>query len=287
MNEEYKTHLIFSDLEKYTHFYQQLESETWLWTNFVIKAGTNIDFPMFRGMKNTLESIKILLNNGKINDAFTLCRKYRDSTLINIYFSLQVKEKEDEFAKISLEDFNSDDHLKKQLNEIHDKNNLNYINDWIQGEITKEIRNELRYKKIFNKIKASEYLKEINSFFDQKSDDLLEARLNNHTHYNSLEYFYLNDSTPYNSKKKVALLSELQNDITYIFVRHFIWLFTLKDNYMMDSEHRDSLEIGMTPPKNSEYWVTPFIQEIFDDVIKKNKPKLAEILKNNTRMELK
>jgi hypothetical protein len=42
----------------------------------------------------------------------------------------------------------------------------------------------------------------------------------------------------------------------------------------------------MTPEENSQYWVAPFIQDIFDNVIKINRPDIANEIKRHTQMEL-
>jgi hypothetical protein len=42
----------------------------------------------------------------------------------------------------------------------------------------------------------------------------------------------------------------------------------------------------MTPPENSQYWVASYIQEIFDDLIKKRRPDIANLIREKTSMEL-
>jgi len=55
---------------------------------------------------------------------------------------------------------------------------------------------------------------------------------------------------------------------------------------MMSSDYIDSLECGITPEEGSQYYVAPFVQKIFNDVIKKNRSDLAKIIKSNTSMKL-
>ena len=85
---------------------------------------------------------------------------------------------------------------------------------------------------------------------------------------------------------RIKLLNQLSEDMKNIFIKHLVWLFSLKDNYMMASDYIDYLDMGETPPENSQYWVAPFVQEIFDDIVKKNRPDLAEELIKSTCMEL-
>ena len=54
----------------------------------------------------------------------------------------------------------------------------------------------------------------------------------------------------------------------------------------MSSDYIDYLEAGMKPKEDSQYWVAPFIQEIFSDVIDKKRPDIATELKNNSEMQL-
>lgn len=49
-------------------------------------------------LKNTLESIKTLIETGKINDGFGLVRKYFEGVIIDIYKTVYLREKYD-FSK--------------------------------------------------------------------------------------------------------------------------------------------------------------------------------------------
>jgi len=200
------------------------------------------------------------LKHGKINDAFSLTRKYYDNVVINIY------------ALLYLEDNHSLDNF------IVEK-----INDWVQN---KEKLPE--YKVMNNYIRKSSRLKSINDLiFTGDYYQKMRQRLNDHTHYNYFKYMVYNDNQKvdvYNNR--IKFLEQLNIDIKNIFILHFIWLFSIKDNYMMSSDYIDYLDFGKTPPENSQYWVAPFVQNIFDDVIKKNRPDLAEEFKKSTCMEL-
>ena len=62
-------------------------------------------------------------------------------------------------------------------------------------------------------------------------------------------------------------LDRFSKDVQDIFVLHLGYIFFLNNHYMISSYHLGSLECGMQPEEDSQYWVAPFIQEIFDDVI--------------------
>ncbi|MBU1297552.1 MAG: hypothetical protein KKB77_00145 [Bacteroidetes bacterium] len=55
---------------------------------------------------------------------------------------------------------------------------------------------------------------------------------------------------------------------------------------MLSSDYVDSMDLGLTPEEDSQYLVAPFIQEIFDKVIKKNRMDLALEIKSHTAMKL-
>ena len=77
------------------------------------KAIGNIDTYVYLSMHGTVESIKIVLLAGRINDAYALLRKYYDSVVINVYSNLYLKD------NFSIENF------------VVEK-----INNWRQGKET-------------------------------------------------------------------------------------------------------------------------------------------------------
>lgn len=81
-------------------------------------------------------------------------------------------------------------------------------------------------------------------------------------------------------------MDSFSKDLQDIFIMHLSYLFYLNDHYMMSSDYVDSLEFGMEPEEDSLYWVAPAIQEIFNKVIKANRPDIAQIIKSKTSMKL-
>jgi hypothetical protein len=98
--------------------------------------------------------------------------------------------------------------------------------------------------------------------------------------------FYNDDQIFDVYNNRIKFLEQLSIYLRNIFIQHFVWLFSIKDNYMMSSDYIDYLDMSMTPPENSQYWVATFIQKIFDEIIKQHRPDLAEELKKSTNMEL-
>jgi hypothetical protein len=54
----------------------------------------------------------------------------------------------------------------------------------------------------------------------------------------------------------------------------------------MSSDYIDSLDCGVTPEPDSQYFVAPFVQEIFDTLITKNRADLSTEIKKKTIMRL-
>ncbi len=88
----YKDHPVFIQLSEYAEFYKNLSFSIFGFVTRGTKAICNIDSCIFSSMQGTLESIKDILVNGRINDAYALLRKYYDSAIINIYISLYLND---------------------------------------------------------------------------------------------------------------------------------------------------------------------------------------------------
>jgi len=209
-------------------------------------------------MQGTLESIKDILIKGRINDSYALLRKYYDSTIINVYSNLYLND------NFSLENF------------VVEK-----IDYWIKG---KEKLPE--YRVMSQYIRDSEKLTEINKLLhSDETYKSIRERCNDHTHYNFYQNMLFNDNEIY-LKNRLDSLNTFLKDLNNIFMLHFSYLFYLNGHYMTSSDYVDSLECGVTPEEDSQYYVAPFIQKIFDNVIKKNRMDLAEKIKSNTCMKL-
>jgi len=254
----YTEHRVFEQLAKYSEFYDSLVSSTMQFVSMGTGSVPNIDTHVFASMQGTLESIREILSHGRINDAYALLRKYYDAAIINIYTNLYL-----------------DDHFSIE-NFVVEK-----IDNWLNGkEQLPDIRSMNNY------IQKSEKASQIYMLLHQdKRYSELRDRCNNHTHYNFYYNILLNNHKLF-SEKKVAVLNKFAKDLENIFILHLSYLFYIKDHYMTASNYIDCLDCGMTPEPDSQYWVAPFIQEIFDTVIKKNRMDLALEIKSQTAMQL-
>jgi hypothetical protein len=258
MDSAYKNHHVFEQLSKYAEFYKSLSFSIVGFISQGTKSVINIDAYIYSSIQGTLESIKDILIQGRVNDAYALLRKYYDVAMINIYSDLYLAD------HFSLENF------------VVDK-----INNWLQG------RDKLpEYRVMSQYIRGSRKLAKVTGLiYKDKTYKELRDRCNAHTHYNLYYYLLLNINEIY-LKDRIAILDRLSKDLEDIFVWHLAYLFYLNDHYMMSSDYLDSLDAGLIPEEGSQYHVAPFVQEIFDSVIKKSRMDLAQEIKAQTAMLL-
>jgi hypothetical protein len=257
-NVDIKKHPIFSELSEYISFYKSLSLAIFQFSTLGTTAICNIDSCVISSIQGTIESIRLILKDGKINDAYALTRKYHDSVVINIYECLYLKK------HCSIDNFI----VKK-------------INDWLHGKAPLP-----RYRQMKKLITESPELYKINELLDLENYyKEIRERCNDHTHYNFFSYMMMNDNQVHIEKKSI-IMNDMSKDIRDIFIKHFVLLFTINGHYMTSSDYIDSLECGLEPEEGSQYFVAPFIQNCFDNIIKKHRNDLAVELKSSTFMDL-
>lgn len=85
---------------------------------------------------------------------------------------------------------------------------------------------------------------------------------------------------------RISNLDTFLKDLDDLFIQHFMFVFSIKGHYMMSSDYTDYRDLGMEPPEDSQYWVAPFIQQVFNEIVKENRKDLVELLKQSTKMKL-
>jgi len=258
IEKEYLEHRIFEKLDGYANFYSSLGLRIMGFIPHGIKGFFNIDTYLYTSIQGTLESMRDILTKGRINDSYALLRKYYDSTIINIYSILYLSD------NYSIENF------------VVEK-----IDNWVKG---KEKLPE--YRVMSNYIRTSNKLTKMNELLYK--DDRYKAirdRCNDHTHYNFYRNVLLNDNALY-LRNRAKSLDYFSNDLQNILIMHLCYLFYLNDYYMSSDDYIMALESNITPEVNSQYFVAPFIQNIFDSVIKKYRMDLYEEIKSKTCMML-
>lgn len=263
LNKEYLEHSVFRQLTEYADFYRSLSDSIMSWISQGTNSAINIDTYVFSSIQGTLESINDILLKGRINDAYALLRKYYDATIINLYSNLYLSD------NFSIDNF------------IVEK-----INNWVKGKETIPGFGTMS-EYIIKSNKVSEITKLIynTGAFKGSSFEDLRQRCNDHTHYLYYHNLLSNDNEVY-LQNRLSTLDSFSKDLKDIFILHLSYLFYQNDHYMMSSDYVDSLDCGLTPDEDSQYWVAPFIQDIFDKIIKVNRPDIAETIKSKTAMKL-
>ncbi len=256
---EYREHQVFDVLTEYAEFYQSLSFSIYSFISNGTGSGYNTDSYVFSAIQGTIESIKDILIKGRINDSYALLRKYYDSAIINTYTNLYLSE------NFSLDNF------------VVEK-----IDQWIKGK--KQLPD---FRKMSQYIRESKKMSEINEllYVREKRYKGIRGRCNDHVHFNSYQNILYNDNQIF-LKDRLDALNTFSHDLDNIFILHFSYLFILNDQYMMASDYVDCLDCGLTPEKDSQYFVAPFIQAIFDKVVKKIRIDIAELIKMNSAMKL-
>lgn len=254
----YKEHRVFAELERYAKFYERLAMSVFSFASMGTKAICNIDTYVYSSMQGTVESIKTILLAGRINDAYALLRKYYDSAVINVYSNLYLHD------NFSIENF--------VVERIH---------NWLQG---KEALPE--YRVMSQYIRASDALRPINDLLN--IDDRykrLRARCNDHTHYNFFRSVMLNDDEVH-IENRGWWLERFAEDVKDVFVLHLGYVFFLNGHYMMSSDYMDALDCNTQPEEGSQYWVAPFVQDIFSEVVTPRRPDITATIKASSAMQL-
>jgi hypothetical protein len=258
LEKEYLENPVFDQLTEIASFYDALSDTTMGFVSQGTRAIANLDTYVFTSISGTVESIKEILYNGRLNDAYALLRKYYDSTMINIYTNLYLND------HFSIDNFF-----------------VEHIDNWRSGKETIP-----EYRIISQYIKGSNRLKPITDLLQQnKLYREIRERCNDHTHYNFYYNLLLNDNQ-IRLDDRVKAIIRFQADLIAIFIQHFAYLFYLNEHYMMSSDYVDYLDMGMTPEEDSQYWVAGFIQEAFDKYVKIYRPDIAQELKTKISMKL-
>jgi hypothetical protein len=258
---EYQSHKIFKLCEEYAEFYEQFSFSIMGFTQPGTKSIINMDSYIYTSMAGTLESISLILEKARVGDAYALLRKYYDSITINIY------------TNIYLEDNHS---IEKPI--------VEEITNWLNGSNTLP-----EYRIMSSYIRESERLKLLTDIINK--DDRykkIRNRCHDYLHYNTFESVLINDNQGFYDSHKIrqTTLDNLAKDLTNLFILHLAHIFYIHDHYMMSEDYIGALELGINPEKDSQHWVSPFVQEIFQKTINRDRPDLYKLIKEKTFMFL-
>ena len=256
---EYHSHALFTSLDRYMEFYEQLSDLIMTFpTNHMEELIINLDTYLYMSIRGTLDSIHMTVHEGHVNDGYALVRKYYDLVILSLYLDQYLNDSSDE-----------------------DVVAVNQIKNWLYG---KERLPNYEYMK--DQLKSSKQLEPIFRKLLQTDGryKTIRDRSNNHMHNNHFYSILLNDKDYYIDRKRS--LDLLNSDVTDLFVLHMTCVFFTNEHYMMSTDYIDHLECNMKPPPDSQYWVAPFVQTIFDEVLNKRRPDVCAVIKKETSMYL-
>ena len=273
--EWYTSHKVFERLSAIKNFYTVIFNrsfgfiETPLTKNFI-----NTKCVLYPSIEGTIDSINILLNNGHINDAFALIRKYSDAIVLDIYKSIIIKE--------TYEQFFNDVSWEVIAN--------NKVSDWINAKsplMAEHPQEEM--KKIASTFPNIVSIMKLNP---KKDDNCLYNKIrnlcNDNMHYNSFHIFLWNDSNYLkgNTKTTIKLLNNVYACLTFLSSMHFAFLYEYHPEYFMSSDYVDYLDFGEQPPTGAERWVAPYLNEFFSKVVYTHNKELGDYLISLDLMDL-
>ena len=186
----------------------------------------------------TLKTIQFCCEYGHLADVNVLVRKYRDDLFFYLYVFLGANS-----------DLLSTDNLTK-----HEQN----INRWVSNDLRNlHISDILKY--IANDPSLNLAIKKYDM---EASFQIIGKKLNNFVHGNGISY-YNKWHWRYSRDELKKSVDDIRHGLDYI-TTVFVFLLTLiKPSCIMSYDYIDSLDCGMNPLEQSQYWVAPFIQEFF------------------------
>lgn len=254
----YQNHSVFEKIDHMKAYYDGLSDTCFHFIPNGTLGAANYASYVYMSICTTLDSIKMLLKTGHITDAFVLIRKLFDTVLVEIYFDVVRKDRFDWIENFVVKD----------------------VDEWLKGKhripktdkILTAFKNSPSTKKLFPFFGWDTYLK--------KNRELLDDSV----HVNRYSSILLNCPSVY-IEDRMQQLKNADIILNQIVLIHMAFIFYLNGHYMMASDHIDYLDMGMTPPEGSEYWLANYAQDAFDEFIKPHE-RLATFIKEHSTMEI-
>lgn len=276
--EDYDDNIIFTELSYMMSFYDSLsvchipsfEYTAWFSKSKIFSTPTYI----YNAIAGTIESISVLLRNGRCNDAFALVRKYCDSIILDIYKILLTKRIDNQFYESLSFDVYENNELKK----------------WIDSEDQLYSEREIK-SKVYNEIIKN--FPALTKMFKLNAQNTLYHKLrticNDNMHYNYFWTIFANDAEMIKARKEFrdVILKNISKALRLFFTIHFSLIYEGAPGYMASSDYMDYLDMGQQPPEGSERWVSPPVLEAFIKIIKKYYPKIADYIINLDLLDFK
>lgn len=263
IGKDYYDHKVFQTLKDIIGFYGCVSYRSFSFPIYPLKNGLrNLDCDLFSSIGGTLESVSVILMNGRINDGYSLLRKYNDAIVIQTYIEIEALK-----GNPILKNFDA-----KSIGKLEEWTLK--VNDFVKDD-----------KKMYKTILEHEKLKEINGIMNirRKDSDYSKYRdlCNDNVHYNSFKYFLLN-KYEYNEgvykKEALKALDELDEIVKNLFCLHFAYIKCLHGEYFME-------DIDFVDPKllqeGYQLGLCPFVTDMIENYVKPFNPQLTDYLLRN------
>ncbi len=280
--EEFAAHQIFKEIDQTISVYESLSDLVFGQITPTRSFIGNLDSCFFDSIEGTVESIKTVLLTGRIADAYTLMRRLLEVSWLHVYVMLRFEEsndrgvgKQEEFGAMDFEKF------FELLRQAAQKGiYVEEIEEWLAGD--KSLPWLSRFSDV---IATSPKLSQLNLLFDEDAYEQLSNRCNDHVHVNFFRNLRMNDKN-LDGEHQMAQLEQFAKDLRDLLIRHLAYVFFFHPEYMASSDYVDALECGQEPVEGSQYWIAPFVQEVFDELVTPTCPDITEFIKQQSSMEL-
>ena len=207
----------------------------------------NIASIIFSAIENRLKTLRFAVENKFISDAYVLIRMIYEDILTFIYIEAKMNGKyEDKIVQQWI--------LGKEK-----------LHDLKMNDLVKFLTKNHKIKECFNVLDVACKYKDIKQY------------CNDYVHNNYLKNLILNTNTHVDCVTQEKHYNRIATYLEALKTLLLASLCILKPHYAMSSDYIDHLEMGLSPPQDSQYWVAPFMQEEFDKLYKSNK-KVAELI---------
>lgn len=224
--------------------------------------GTSVFFSLgnvITSLELTLGSVIVCCESACIADANTLLRKYRDDLFFYLYISVYNSlDKHSEKAKAM------ETNIMKWLN-----------NDLVNFQISQ----------VLKAIATAPQLRDAVLKFNLKeSFQKIGDALNDYVHSNGYAYYNRNANS-YKESELVVELRKLRNKARYMTVVFLLLLIFCSPVSVMSETYIDCLDLSISPPKDSQYWVAPFVERFIKENISLIDKNCLDYLQENTMMQ--
>lgn len=251
-------------LAKIAQFYEDLSNLALRFVSSAIKLQEtvrflNFDVGFFISIKETILSMKILLNDNKYSDFYTLLRKYQDMIITNIYLN--------EYAE---RNFSLDNIIVENIDKwVNQKNQLPNF-----GKMLSYICENQKIKKIYTILNK-----------DNRYNHIRKS-CNDYVHLNSFKHLVENIQVLRMFLNELEQVEVTTNNLIDLFILHFSLLLITKEEYFTSTDYVDSLEAGIMSSAESIYYVAPFVSDIFDDILLKRRNDVAKEIKKMIKLKI-